>query len=296
MPLLSAGEFDGLPYYTMPFVDGETLRAAIARGELPIGEASSILRDVARALEFAHGKGVAHRDVKPENVLLAGASAVITDFGVAKALSDAVTGGALTSVGIALGTPAYMAPEQAAADPATDVRADIYAFGATAYEMLAGHAPFAGRSTQGVVAAHATEMPQPDRCHSGERRRPLLADLVMRCLEKRPADRPQRAIGDCCARSTLQRSRRRDQRRERCRPASLAARPGSRGIAIIERSLPAASPRRWRLRPSCGGARPVEPHRTAPLARLPSFRSRTRAATPRSTISKTASRITSATR
>ena len=192
VPLLAAGEIDGLPYYTMPFVDGETLGAMIARGELPIGETISILRDVARALEFAHGKGVAHRDVKPSNVLLAGASAVITDFGVAKALSDAAIAGPLTSIGIALGTPAYMAPEQAAADPATDARADIYAFGVMAYEMLAGHLPFAGRSMQGVVAAHATETPPPI---GGIRRAtpPLLAALVMRCLEKRPGDRPQSA-------------------------------------------------------------------------------------------------------
>ena len=171
---------------------GESLRARLSHGELPIAEAISVLRDVARALAYAHEKGVAHRDIKPDNVLLAGGLAVITDFGVAKALSEAVAGGPLTSIGVALGTPAYMAPEQAAADPATDLRADIYAFGAMAYELLAGHVPFAGRSAQAMLAAHATEAPR-----SIALLRPatpeLLADLVMRCLEKRPGDRPQSA-------------------------------------------------------------------------------------------------------
>src|SRR5437868_5416770 len=174
----------------MPFVDGESLGAKLGRGELSIAETISILRDVARALEFAHSKGVTHRDVKPDNVLLAGASAVIIDLGVAKAISDAALGGPLTSIGVALGTPAYMAPEQAAADPSTDVRADIYAFGAMAYEMLAGHSPFAGRSTQGMLAAHATEMPPPIAALRSATP-PQLAELVMHCLEKRPGDRPQ---------------------------------------------------------------------------------------------------------
>ena len=190
VPLLSAGELDGLPYYTMPFVEGESLRGRLAHGELPIADAMSILRDIAKALAFAHAKGVAHRDIKPDNVLLAGTSAVITDFGVAKALSDAAVGGPLTSIGVALGTPAYMAPEQAAADPATDLRADIYAFGATAYEMLAGHPPFAGRSAQSMLAAHATEVP-PAIAALRPATPAALADLVMRCLEKRPGDRPQ---------------------------------------------------------------------------------------------------------
>jgi serine/threonine protein kinase/Flp pilus assembly protein TadD len=192
VPLLSAGEIDGLPYYTMPFVDGESLRTRLAGGELPVGEVISILRDVARAMEYAHGKGVAHRDIKPDNVLLAGTSAVITDFGVAKALSGAAAAGTLTSIGVALGTPAYMAPEQAAADPATDLRADIYSFGVMAYEMLAGHPPFPGRSMQAMLAAHATELPPPISTLRPAAP-PALAALVMRCLEKRPGDRPQSA-------------------------------------------------------------------------------------------------------
>lgn len=190
--LLAAGEVDGQPYYTMPYVEGDSLRATLARGELSIAATISILRDIAKALEYAHAKGIAHRDVKPDNVLLAGTSAMLADLGVAKAISDAAVEHGLTSVGVSVGTPAYMAPEQAAADPATDLRADIYAFGAVAYEMLAGHAPFAGRSPQAMLAAHATESPR-----SIAALRPAtparLADLVMRCLEKRPGDRPQSA-------------------------------------------------------------------------------------------------------
>ena len=199
VPLLSAGETDGLPFYSMPFVAGESLRARINRGgELPIRDAVSILRDVARALAYAHTRGVVHRDIKPDNVLLAHDYAVVTDFGVGKALSAAraVSGGGdrstLTQLGTALGTPAYMAPEQAAGDPATDHRADIYAFGAMAYETLAGAPPFAARGAQSLFAAHAAERPTPI-----VERRPLvppaLGALVMRCLEKRPADRPQSA-------------------------------------------------------------------------------------------------------
>ena len=206
VPLLSAGETDGLPFYSMPFVDGESLRARLARaGELPVRDAVSILRDVARALAYAHTRGVVHRDIKPDNVLLSHDYAVVTDFGVGKALAAAKRGGrpdgdspndrsiaALTVLGTALGTPAYMAPEQAAGDPSTDHRADIYAFGAMAYEVLTGGPPFTARNAQALFAAHAAERPAPIAD-----RRPLvppqLAALVMRCLEKRPADRPQSA-------------------------------------------------------------------------------------------------------
>jgi eukaryotic-like serine/threonine-protein kinase len=195
VPLLSAGDSTGLPYYTMPLVDGESLRARLMRErELPIGEAIGILREVARALAYAHQRGVVHRDIKPDNVLLSGGSAMVTDFGVAKALSASTDGGesSITSLGVALGTPAYMSPEQATADPLIDHRADIYAFGAMAYELLSGEPPFAGRPPQATLAAQVSETPE-----SIERRRPAvpptLAQLVMRCLAKRPADRPQSA-------------------------------------------------------------------------------------------------------
>jgi serine/threonine-protein kinase len=196
VPVLSAGEVAGLPFFTMPYIDGESLRARLARtGELPVAEAVRILREVAAALEHAHDRGIAHRDIKPDNVLLCRGSSMVTDFGVAKAL-DASTvhhgDGTITSRGIALGTPAYMAPEQAAADPAMDQRVDLYAFGALAYELLTGQAPFAGRTPQAMLAAHVAEAPE-----AITRRRPalppVLASLVMRCLEKRAADRPQTA-------------------------------------------------------------------------------------------------------
>ena len=163
VPLLTTGETDGLPYYTMPFVDGLSLRARLERtGALPAGEAISVLRDVARALAYAHDHGVVHRDIKPENILLSGDAAVVTDFGIAKALAASrtqVPGGTLTQVGTSIGTPAYMAPEQAAGDPATDHRADLYALGCVAYELLTGAAPFAGRPVHQLFAAHLSETP-----------------------------------------------------------------------------------------------------------------------------------------
>jgi len=196
VPLLSAGEAGTLPYFIMPFVAGESLRARMSReGELPIADTVRILRDVVSALAYAHSCGVVHRDVKPDNVLISGGVAVVTDFGVAKAVSassDSGSGSAITTLGLALGTPTYMAPEQATASPQIDHRADIYALGAMAYEMLAGTPPFSGRSPQAMLAAHVIEDPEPV-----ERRRPvvppMLACLVRDCLAKRPADRPQTA-------------------------------------------------------------------------------------------------------
>jgi tRNA A-37 threonylcarbamoyl transferase component Bud32/tetratricopeptide (TPR) repeat protein len=194
VPVLSAGISDGLPYYTMPLVQGESLRQRISKsGELPINEVIRILRDVLSALSYAHEQGVVHRDIKPDNVLLTKHHALVTDFGVAKALSAATNpGSSLTSLGVALGTPAYMAPEQAAADPNTDHRADLYAVGATAYEMLTGRQLFSGRSPQAMLAAQAIETPEPV-----EKWRPTvppaLSALITRSLEKHAADRPQSA-------------------------------------------------------------------------------------------------------
>jgi eukaryotic-like serine/threonine-protein kinase len=202
--VLATSEVDGLPYFTMPYIEGESLRAYMARtGPLPVREAVTILRDVARALAYAHERGIVHRDIKPDNVLLASGSAMVTDFGVAKAVLSSRLGptpsrGAgpdtsfLTQVGTTVGTPAYMAPEQIAADPDVDARADIYSFGVMAYEMLAGGPPFASLTPQALLAAHLAERPRP----LGDVRPglpPLLVQLVMRCLEKDREKRPQSA-------------------------------------------------------------------------------------------------------
>ncbi|MEO8193598.1 MAG: protein kinase [Gemmatimonadales bacterium] len=196
VPVLTSGEIGGLPYYTMPYIDGESLRARLERqGEMPIDETIRILRQVAAAMSYAHRHGIVHRDIKPDNVLLADDFAVVTDFGVAKALNASALSGAsttLTARGTALGTPAYMAPEQGLADAMTDQRADIYAFGVMAYEMLAGYTPFAGRSAQAMLGAHVVEKPAPIEENRAGIPAPLAA-LVMRCLEKRAADRPQNA-------------------------------------------------------------------------------------------------------
>src|SRR5688572_29977499 len=195
VPVLSSGDADGLPWFTMPFVEGESLRHRLSRGPLGIGEVTGILRDVARALEFAHGHGVVHRDIKPDNVLLAGSSATVTDFGIAKAISAARTGGGgetLTMAGTSIGTPAYMAPEQAAGDPNIDHRSDIYAFGCMAYEVLTGRPPFTGQSPAKLLGAHLGEKPRDVRELRADTPEPL-AILVMQCLEKDPATRPQMA-------------------------------------------------------------------------------------------------------
>src|SRR5262245_54436671 len=206
VPVLTAGEVDGLPYYIMPFVKGESLRARLASGPLPVPEAMSILADVAKALAYAQADGVVHRDIKPDNILLSGGAATVADFGIAKAIAAAKRGDrpegdspkdlpepdTLTVLGTSLGTPSYMAPEQVAGDPNVDHRADIYSLGCVAYEMLTGQAPFAGKSPQQTLAAHVMEKPVP----LAERRAglpPSLVAAVNRCLEKEPANRPQSA-------------------------------------------------------------------------------------------------------
>jgi eukaryotic-like serine/threonine-protein kinase len=197
VPVLSAGEVDGLPYFIMPYIEGESLRGRIVRGPLSLRETVIILKDVARALAYSHTQGIVHRDMKPDNILLSGSAAVVTDFGVAKAVSAArdrgVTyGQTITGVGISLGTPQYMAPEQAAADPNADSRVDIYALGIVAYEMLVGSPPFHGRTPQALLAAQLTELPPP----LSSRRYDVpvaLNEMVMQCLEKDPADRPKSA-------------------------------------------------------------------------------------------------------
>ena len=196
--VLSAGVAAGLPFFVMPYVEGESLGMRLARaGTLPVRETVSILKDVLRALSYAHERGVVHRDIKPHNILLAAGAATVTDFGVAKAISSARrTSGpqhsTLTGSGTSLGTPMYMAPEQAAADPGVDHRADIYALGITAYEMLLGHPPFAGLPPRALLAARMTQDPpaiSAERIDVPQ----ALSDLVLHCLRREPDDRPQAA-------------------------------------------------------------------------------------------------------
>jgi eukaryotic-like serine/threonine-protein kinase len=190
LPLLDSGEAGGFLFYTMPFVDGESLRERVDRGgALPVPEAIRILREVADALAAAHAAGVLHRDIKPGNVMLSGRHALVMDFGVAKAVSDA-GGENLTTVGVAVGTPTYMSPEQATASDDIDARSDIYALGLMAYEILTGKPPFIGKSAQATLSAQVLEKPKPITevrptvSHS-------LGEFVMRCLEKSPDDRWQ---------------------------------------------------------------------------------------------------------
>jgi Tol biopolymer transport system component/tRNA A-37 threonylcarbamoyl transferase component Bud32 len=193
LPLLDSGEADGFLFFVMPYIKGQSLRERLAReGELPVHEAVRLLTEVVDALVEAHAHGVVHRDIKPDNVMLSGRHALVTDFGVAKAISEATGRNTVTTLGVAVGTPTYMSPEQAAADPHVDHRSDIYSVGVMAYEMLSGRPPFTGSTPQQVLAAHVTEAPDPV-----SKRRPAIPRaieaVVMRCLAKRPADRFQTA-------------------------------------------------------------------------------------------------------
>jgi hypothetical protein len=193
VPLHAAGSAGDLLYFTMPYIEGESLRHALHENvRFSPREVVRILHDVSDALAYAHSRGVIHRDIKPGNVLRSGSHAVVTDFGVAKAISAALPSVGMTTSGMAIGTPAYMAPEQLAGDPAADHRVDIYAVGLLGYELLAGEAPFKASSPQETMAAQLTRAPEPI-----SKRRPdappALAALLTRCLAKNPSDRPQTA-------------------------------------------------------------------------------------------------------
>ena len=197
VPIIGSGAVDGVPYLIMPYVAGESLRARLDRSPpLATREIVSILRDVARALAHAHRAGVIHRDIKPDNILLAGDAAMVTDFGIAKAVGEAAerlgsSGGSLTQVGAAVGTPRYMAPEQLAGDAAIDGRADLYALGATLYEALAQQPAFPQPSVTALLRAKMdvpkSLVPLPASTPRG------LRDLAPRLLAADPAERPASA-------------------------------------------------------------------------------------------------------
>ena len=188
LPLFDSGAAEGLLYYVMPYVEGETLRARLEREhQLPVPEAVRIATEVADALQCAHERGVVHRDVKPENILLRGGHALVADFGIALAVAQA-GGTRMTQTGLSLGTPQYMAPEQAMGERTVDQRADVYALGAVTYEMLAGEPPFTGPTAQAVIARAMTEEPRALTIHRHSV--PPHVDAAVRtALEKLPADR-----------------------------------------------------------------------------------------------------------
>ena len=190
--LLSAGEEGDLLYYTMPYIEGESLRHSLEKGPLAVKDVVRILHDVVDALAYAHARGVIHRDIKPGNILRQGSHSLVTDFGVAKALNAAMPVSGITSAGMAIGTPAYMAPEQLAGDPAADQRIDIYAVGLLAYELLTGESPFTGTSPQATMAAQLTRDPEPLHLCCPDVPEPLSA-IIMQCLAKFPEQRPPTA-------------------------------------------------------------------------------------------------------
>ncbi len=189
LPLLDSGSSEGLLYYVMPFVEGESLRERMGREPaLTTQESLRLLLEVCDALRYAHAQGIVHRDIKPENIMLVDRHAVVADFGVARAVHRGDPGSNRTSAGLAVGTPTYMSPEQASADPNVDHRADLYALGVVAYEVLAGTPPFTADSQHLVLAAHVTATPRDLALHRPDLPAPLCAAL-MRCLAKRPDDR-----------------------------------------------------------------------------------------------------------
>jgi serine/threonine protein kinase len=193
LPLLDTGTTTvaghSLPYYVMPYVDGESLRARLIREkQLPVSDALQIARDVASALSYAHSHGVVHRDIKPENILLAGSDALVADFGIARAINRAAEEEVITSAGLAVGTPAYMSPEQSTAGSEVDGRSDIYALGCVVYEMLGGEPPFTGSSPNTILARHRLD-PVPSLTTIRPTTPPHVDVAIRKALQKLPADR-----------------------------------------------------------------------------------------------------------
>jgi serine/threonine-protein kinase len=190
VPIFSVDERDGLVYFVMAFVQGGSLGDRLRRqGALPIEDARRILRELADALGYAHRNGVIHRDIKPDNILLDADTgrAMITDFGIARA-ATAGESTRLTATGAAIGTPAYMSPEQCSGDRDVDGRSDLYSLGAVAYQMLTGDPPFIGGSTPAIMVKHVTEAPVPPRDRRGDIPRDL-EQIVLKLLAKEPTNR-----------------------------------------------------------------------------------------------------------
>ena len=227
LSLFDSGEADGLVFYVMPYVEGESLRDRLTREkQLPVEEAVAIAREVADALGYAHARGVVHRDIKPENIMLAGGHALVADFGIALAAAKSDCGTRLTETGMSLGTPHYMAPEQAMGEREITPKADIYALGCVTYEMLTGEPPFTGPTAQAIIARVMTE--EPRRLTLQRRTIPPHVEAAVECaLQKLPADR--------FASAALF--------------AEALARPGAQGHGGTEaRGLSAAAAGQWRRR------------------------------------------------
>ena len=190
VPLLDSGRAGMSPFFVMPFIEGEALRSRIERGpSFPLAEAVALVREVADALEYAHAAGIVHRDIKPENILLLRGHALIADFGIARALSQATDSGGHTSVGLVLGTPAYMSPEQAAGEPILDGRCDIYSLATVLFEMLTGQPPFSAPTMQGLIAMRFRET-APRLATLAADIPPWVDEAVAAALSLEPADRP----------------------------------------------------------------------------------------------------------
>lgn len=246
VPLLAAGDDDGLLWFSMPFIEGESLRGTLTRQKrLSPREVVRILHDVVDALSYAHARGVVHRDIKPDNILTSGMHALVTDFGVAKALSAAIPVHGGTTTGMAIGTPAYMAPEQLAADPAADHRVDLYAVGLLAYELLTGKSPFSGISPQATLAAQLTQMPEPPHRSLSDIPESL-SGLIMHCLEKDANKRPASAtalLAELEALPPMSSGAAVPVARQRRRPLALvAAAAGVAAVAWAMTSAPWRSP------------------------------------------------------